>query len=105
MDGVFTVLWNHSQRLSCSITVSSGLTDGCGRLLASLLFHGGSFCSFHARSFCALPVEHLVGSAAVVLLLDLEITGVDVANDQIVELAAYHAPTGRHVRGLSLIHI
>ena len=34
-----------------------------------------------------------------VLLLDLETTGVDVANDQLVELAAYHAPTERHVRG------
>ena len=34
-----------------------------------------------------------------VLLLDLETTSADVANDQIVELAAYHAPTGRHVRG------
>ena len=83
----------------CSITASSGLTDNCGRLIASPLLHGGSFCRFHARPFCALPAEHLVGSAAVVLLLDLETTGVDVANDQIVELAAYHAPKERHVRG------
>ena len=84
--------------LRCSITASSGLTDDRGRLIASPLLHGGRFCRFHARPFCALPAEDLLGSA-VVLLLDLETTGVDVANDQIVELAAYHAPTERDVRG------
>ena len=48
----------------CSITASSGLTDDCGRLIASPLLHGGSFCRFHARPFCALSAEHLVGSKA-----------------------------------------
>ena len=33
------------------------------------------------------------------MLLDLETTGVDVASDQIVELAAYHAVAERDLRG------
>jgi len=83
--------------LRCSITASSGLTDDRGRLIGAPLQRGGNYCRLHSRPCCAFPAEF--DAPAVVLLLDLETTGVDVASDQIVELAAYHAPIERHARG------
>ena len=102
----------------CSITANSGLTDDRGRLIASPLLHGGRFCRFHARPFCAIPADGFVGSA-VVLLLDLETTGVDVASDQIIEFAVFDirgaafstvvkasAPdTAFHVHGIEAIEV
>ena len=82
----------------CSITSTSRLSDDGGRLIGAPLQRGGNYCRLHSQPFCAVPADELVG-AAVVLLFDLETTGVDVATDQIVEFAAYHAPTERHVRG------
>ena len=79
----------------CSITSTSRLSDDGGRLIGAPLQRGGKYCRLHSQPFCALPADELVG-AAVVLLFDLETTGVDVATDQIVEFAAYHAPTERH---------
>ena len=85
--------------LRCSITATSRLTDDRGHLIGAPLQRGGSYCRLHSRPFCALfPADDFVGPALVVLL-DLETTGVDVANDQIVELAAYHAPSERAARG------
>ena len=82
----------------CSITSTSRLSDDGGRLIGAPLQRGGNYCRLHSQPFCAVPADEFVG-AAVVLLFDLETTGVDVATDQIVEFAAYHAPTERHVRG------
>ena len=81
----------------CSITATSRLTDDGGRLTGAPLQRGGKYCRLHTRPFCAFPAEF--DGPAVVLLLDLETTGVDVASDQIVELAAYHAPAERDLRG------
>ena len=41
----------------------------------------------HARPFCGFPADF--DGPAVVLLLDLETTGVDVASDQIIEFAVF----------------
>ena len=98
-DGGLTVLWYHSQR-STLIDYRQQWLDGRMRAFDCVAATSlRKLRRVHARPFCALPAEHFVGSAAVVLLLDLETTGVDVANDQIVEFAAYHAPAERHVRG------
>ncbi len=86
--------------LRCSITAASRLTDDRGHLIGSPLQSGGSYCRLHAQPFCGVPADDLVGPA-IVLLLDLETTGVDVATDQIVELAAYHAASERHLGGAS----
>ena len=83
--------------LRCSITATSRLTDDGGRLIGAPLQRGGKYCRLHTRPFCKFPAEF--DGPAVVLLLDLETTGVDVASDQIVELAAYHAPAERDLRG------
>ncbi len=82
----------------CSITGASRLTDDRGRLVGLPLQHGGNYCRLHARPFCHLPAGDVI-EHAIILLLDLETTGVDVASDQIVELAAYHAPSGRESKG------
>ena len=83
--------------LRCSITATSRLTDDGGRLIGAPLQRGGKYCRLHTRPFCTFPAEF--DGPAVVLLLDLETTGVDVASDQIVELAAYHAVAERDLRG------
>ena len=76
----------------CSITSCSRLTDERGRLVAEPLQLGGTYCRFHARPFVTQCVEQFDGPA-LIFFLDLETTGVDVASDQIVEIACCHAPS------------
>ena len=76
----------------CSIDSCSRLTDERGRLVAEPLRLGGNYCRFHARPFVTQCVEHFDGPA-LIFFLDLETTGVDVASDQIVEIACCHAPS------------
>ena len=82
----------------CSIDSCSRLTDESGRLVAEPLRLGGSYCRFHARPFVTRCVEHFDGPA-ILFFLDLETTGVDVASDQIVELACIHAPSDPRANG------
>ena len=82
----------------CSITSTSRLSDERGRLVAEPLQRGGSYCRFHARPFVTQSVDRLDGQA-LLFFLDLETTGVDVASDQIVELACCHAPPDPRARG------
>ena len=70
----------------CSITSTSRLADDRGRLVAEPLQRGGAWCRFHARPVVTQSVDRLDGQA-ILFFLDLETTGVDVASDQIVELA------------------
>ena len=62
-----------------------------GRDVAEPLRRGGLHCAFHARPFCTKPAEEFTG-AAIVLLLDLETSGLDVTRDLVVEIAACEAP-------------
>ena len=62
-----------------------------GRDVAEPLRRGGLHCAFHARPFCTQPAEEFTG-AAIVLLLDLETSGLDVTRDLVVEIAATAAP-------------
>ena len=62
-----------------------------GRDVAEPLRRGGLHCAFHARPFCTQPAEEFTG-AAIVLLLDLETSGLDVTRDLVVEIAATVAP-------------
>ena len=71
----------------CSLTSASKLKDEMGRDVAEPLRRGGDHCIFHARPFCTKPAEEFTG-AAVVLLLDLETSGLDVTRDLVVEIAA-----------------
>ena len=75
--------------IRCSITSTSRLADDRGRLICAPLQNGCMYCRLHARPFCHIPAENVI-EPIIVLLLDLETTGVDVATDQIVEIAAYH---------------
>ena len=62
-----------------------------GRDVAEPLRRGGLHCAFHARPFCTKPAEEFTG-AAIVRLLDLETSGLDVTRDLVVEIAATVAP-------------
>ena len=82
----------------CSITSTSLLADESGRLVAEPLQRGGAYCRFHARPFVTQSVGCFDGPA-LLFYLDLESTGVDVASDQIVELACCHAPSDPRASG------
>ena len=76
----------------CSISANCTLTDDHGRSAAEPLRRGGAYCVFHAKPFNVRPAGAQDGKKAVLVFLDLETTGIDVARDRIVELAAMHAP-------------
>ena len=73
----------------CSITADSLLTNDGGRLVAEPLKRGGDSCLYHAKPFCTRAVD-ATDASTVVILLDLETTGVAVGSDRIVEFAALH---------------
>ena len=62
-----------------------------GRDVAEPLRRGGLHCAFHARPFCTKPAEEFTG-AAIILMMDLETSGLEVNRDMVVELAATAAP-------------
>ena len=76
------------------------MTDDGGRLVSQPLRCGGGYCVLHAKPFVVRPAP-LDEAAAVVVFLDLESTGVDVARDRIVELAATQAPADPRLAGSS----
>ena len=82
----------------CSITSASRLTDDHGRLVAEPLQRGGAYCRLHAAYFCTRPVAH-VRSPSLLILIDLETTGLDVTIDQVVEIAACHVPPCPMMKG------
>ena len=82
----------------CSITSTNLLADERGRLVAEPLQRGGANCRFHARPFVTQSVGNF-GGPAVLFFLDLETTGVDVASDQIIEIACCHAPSDPRCQG------
>ena len=82
----------------CSITSTSRLADESGRLVAEPLQRGGAYCRLHSRPFVTQSVG-CFDVPALLFYLDLESTGVDVASDQIVELACCHAPSDPRASG------
>ena len=92
----------------CSITAASQLTNDYGRLVAAPLLKGGSFCLFHAKPFCTHPHPLERGGDVMVVLLDLETTGVSTSLDRIVEFAATHCPRDSRFFGGSfstIVHV
>ena len=73
------------------------MRDNSGRLVALPLCRGGEFCAIHAKPFVARPANP--ETSLVIVYLDLETTGGDVAQDRIVELAASHAPADHRLAG------
>ena len=63
----------------CSVTSTSNFTDDQGRDVADLLRNGSEFCRFHAKPFCTKPVQIDEYDNMVVIILDLETTGVAVS--------------------------
>ena len=70
------------------------MTDERGRLASEPLKRGGEHCLFHAKPFCTRPALIDESRKCVLILLDLETTGVGV-----VELAATHAPADPRFQG------
>ena len=83
----------------CSVTSSSGWADDHGRLVAGPLQKGGEFCLFHAKPFCTRPARLDDLTRMVVIILDLETTGVDIMSDRIVEIAAIHSHSDVRMTG------
>ena len=83
----------------CSINSSSTISDERGRSASEPLKRGGEHCLFHAKPFCTRPAPKDESRKCVLILLDLETTGLDVFSDRIVELAATHAPADARFHG------
>ena len=83
----------------CSITSTSQLTNDSGRLAADPLRRGGDYCLFHAKPFCTKEIAENADHQLVVILIDLESTGIDISQDRIVELAALHVPADPRFHG------
>ena len=77
----------------CSVTSLSNWRDDHGRLVAEPLQKGGECCLLHAKPFCtkAVQVDDVDGERLLIIILDLETTGIDIAKDRILEIAAVHA--------------
>ena len=89
----------------CSLTSSSSIKDNKGRSAASPLRRGGDRCLFHAQPFSTHPVTNL-SEPLVILLLDLETTGVDATQDRIVEFSAIQAlPTSVGASFSTVVHV
>ena len=66
----------------CTLTASSALEE------AEPLRRGADYCCFHARPFATNPCIEECPRSLEIVFLDLETTGVSIAEDRIVELAA-----------------
>jgi len=76
----------------CSITSTCKLTDAVtGRLAAAPLIRGGLYCAFHAQVLCTGPADIEDG---VLVFLDLETTGLDIASADIVEIGVIAGDSG-----------
>ena len=72
----------------CSLTSTSNLLNDRGISVAEPLRRGGDLCLFHARPFSFQAVEV---HDAIIIFIDFETTGLDVARDRIVEIGALSA--------------
>jgi hypothetical protein len=83
----------------CTITNTSQMKDNSGRLVCQPLCRGGEYCLLHAKPFVVRPASPGDHASVRDRFLDLESTGVDVAQDRIVEMAATHAPADHRLVG------
>ena len=79
------------------------MVDSAGRSVAGPLRKGSPYCLFHARPFATKPA--CISGPLVILYLDLESTGVDVACDRICEIAATQGQASAHVLGGSYAEV
>ena len=67
---------------TCSITSTSTLTDDRGKLVALPLQRGGDYCALHAKPFQTRPADVDASKAVILVFVDTETTGVDIARDR-----------------------
>ena len=67
---------------TCSITSACTLTDDKGKLVALPLQRGGDYCALHAKPFLTRPSDVDASRAAILVFVDTETTGVDIARDR-----------------------
>ena len=67
------------------------MKESAGKLVAAPLLAGGSCCLFHMSTFVvqSAPTENML-----VTFLDLETTGLSLADDRIVEIGALALKSG-----------
>ena len=62
------------------------MTDERGRLASESLKRGGEHCLFHAKPFCTKPALMDESRKCVLILLDLETTGVNTCLATLLDL-------------------
>ena len=75
----------------CAVTSKSNWTIDSGTLVAGPLLKGGDYCLLHAKPFLTKASRVEDFEQIVIIILDLETTGIDKTKDRVVELAAVHA--------------
>ena len=70
----------------CSITSASDFRDGQGRLVAEPLRRGGPTCLLHMNLFSSVAAPPSP-AGFMIFFIDLETSGLDVLNDEVLELA------------------
>ena len=76
----------------CAVTANSDFRDSAGALVAGPLRRGSRFCLLHLSLFCTEPVA--APDDFVVFFLDLETSGLDVLQDEVLEIAITADPSG-----------
>ena len=76
----------------CAVTANSDFRDTAGRLVAGPLRRGSRVCLLHLSFFCIEPVA--APDDFMVFFLDLETSGLDVLQDEVLEIAITADPSG-----------
>ena len=77
----------------CSITSASDFRDGQGRLVAEPLRRGGPTCLLHMNLFSSVAAPPSP-AGFMIFFIDLETSGLDVLNDEVLELALTEDASG-----------
>ena len=59
--------------------------------MAEPLRRGGDHCLFHSQPFATRPAD--CEGAIIIVMIDLETTGLDISRDRVLEIAASEAPS------------
>ena len=85
VEHAFTIMCCHGKARAGktgSIAFTRTLTDDKGKLVALPLQRGGDYCALHAKPFQTRPADVDASKAVILVFVDTETTGVDIARDR-----------------------
>ena len=85
VEHAFTIMCCHGKARAGktgSIAFTRTLTDDKGKLVALPLQRGGDYCALHGKPFQTRPADVVASKAVILVFVDTETTGVDIARDR-----------------------